>query len=1424
MDRSIGICVGASTVKVVEIDASLQITNRSIHIHDCNPKDTLQGLLETLNLQDAYVAVTGRKFKNLLTLPTITEPEATEAALRRIPQNNGHFNALVSLGSENFIVYVLNNSRGIVNVKTGNKCASGTGEFFLQQTRRMGMEVDEAVEASAHSEPHHVSGRCSVFCKSDCTHALNLGTPRGKVAAGLVEMMSNKVLDLLSGLPRKNIIIVGSVTKNTGVVANLRKNIDNLSIPDEADCFEAWGAAIAAMENRLQAGTEVKVCKEVNSFSTLPPLSGYRDWVDFKEHPRGKLNAGDRCILGLDVGSTTTKAVLVRLDDNAVLASIYLRTNGDPVQASRNCYAAIHEKTEGKPVGIIGLGVCGSGRNIAGLHAMTDGIINEIIAHATGATYYDPEVDTILEIGGQDAKYTYLVNGVPCDYAMNEACSAGTGSFLEEAARESMGIDYRNIQDIAVRGQNPPNFNDQCAAFISSDIKNASHEDIPREDIVAGLVYSICMNYTNRVKGSRKVGEKVFMQGGVCYNAAVPLAMASLLKKPIIVPPDPGLIGAFGVALEVKRRIENGIMKPAAFDLEELMHREVAYGKTFTCNGMPEKCDRGCQINVIKIQGKNYAFGGICNKYYNIQHHISVASKELDVVAKRQALQFSNSDLSVNGNGKRKYRRIGLVRSFYQNNLYPLFQAYFNSLGFEIVVGDEIDPDGVSRATSSFCYPAQIAHGMFHDLLQRDPDVIFLPKVAQLYVANSKASGYAKHSTCCLAASEPFYLRSVFQETKVPVLTPTLEFHEGWGSIPDEFVKLGLDLGCGPKESLNAYHKGVLALEKFEQEKKQLGDEVLASLSENKGSIGIVLFGRTYNTFAREANFGIPRKFSTRGVYVLPYDCLRFENEESIENMSWAAGHDIMRGARFVKKHPQLFAAFVTNFSCGPDSFLVGYVRDIMGTKPNLTLELDSHTADAGINTRVEAFLDIIERYQNMAIQDPVVPPFQPAKVTAINGKWQFIDSDGQKFAFRDPQVKVLIPSMGHFTAELGAAAFRGMGVRAEPIPIADFPTLMIGRANTSCKECIPLILTTAGLLDYVEKRREPGEKIAFFMPGATGSCRIAQYTTFQNKLIEKKQLRDVALFNLQSESSYKGMSTRETILILKAIIVADIMDEIRNALLVLPRNRDQAMLVFEEQFKLIVQCIERGGKDLFRVLESVAQVLSAIELRFPIGSARKVLLDGEIYVRKDEFTTQGLVERLAEKDIITLRAPLLEWIMFVAFNARYLQRRKVDIRVLLHAHLQAWLMRHNERKIKRILSKSGLYEPHMIDIRGIVKDGSQFIDTVVIGEIILVIGAFFREVANVVHGVVHVGPFACLPTRIIESIVTAENHNHLSGNERIRGVSNYRNLSRYSVLPHVSIEMDGNPLPQIVEARIEAFALQVDKLYRQMQQDKPDN
>jgi predicted CoA-substrate-specific enzyme activase len=768
--RTLGICFGATTLQTVELSRrnGTTIVERTTRVlHEGNPK---AAFLDFIRLHPRIssidrIAVTGRAFRKSVALSSISEPEAVECALHHAFADGGRPDAVISSGGETQLVYTINRAGGIGSVLAGNKCASGTGEFFLQQIRRMGLSLEEALDLAARGTPHRIAGRCSVFCKSDCTHALNKGEAKANIAAGLCLMMADKIHELIKDVPCERIALVGGGSLNTAMIERLRERYPQIEVPRQGAHFEAYGAALWALEHEclpLPASVDAILSDMPGSFNRHRPLREAIPLVDFKTAPHGTIASGDRCVLGLDVGSTTTKAVLLRCADNVIVASVYLRTNGDPVRASRECYKALRERIGQVPCTIEGLGVTGSGRQIAALHGLTENVINEIIAHATAATHFDPEVDTIFEIGGQDAKYTYLTNGVASDYAMNEACSAGTGSFLEESAKESLGVATEAIAELALRGAAPPNFTDQCAAFISSDIKVAGQEGIGREDILAGLVYSICLNYVNRVKGSRPTGKTIFMQGGVCYNKAVPLAMASLMQARIVVPPAPGLMGAFGVALEVRNRIASGLTAPVFFNLDELIARDAVREGSFTCGGGREKCDRKCEILRVRIADKVYPFGGVCNKYYNLRLHREVNTTEFDLVALRQRLMLEEYGVPPKPHRVDEdvpARTVGLMRSFLVHGLYPLSQ-FFDQLGFSIVFPDSIDPAGVARIESAFCLPAEITHGSFYRLLALNPDYIFLPQISQLPVPNVPT--WSK--TCPFVQGEPYYLRTTFRK------------------------------------------------------------------------------------------------------------------------------------------------------------------------------------------------------------------------------------------------------------------------------------------------------------------------------------------------------------------------------------------------------------------------------------------------------------------------------------------------------------------------------------------------------------------------------------------------------------------------------------------------------------------------------------
>lgn len=1452
--RSLGLCLGASTVSIVQLeqDQNLgdgipihealppRLVNYWLHPHEGDPKRTLVSALKNLDLNSFdRIAATGRKFRKFVTLSSISEPEAVEYAYGFVKPPDVSCPAVVSAGGETFMVYVLNRLGQISNVLTGNKCASGTGEFFLQQLRRMNVSLKEAARWAVSIEPYSVSGRCSVFCKSDCTHATNKGVPKAKVTAGLCQMMANKILELLKKVERKNIMITGGTARNHMMIERLREQIPGLIVPAEAPYFEALGAALWALEHETAkfSGISNLFRTDAASFDTLAPLQDFEDMVEFKTVEKGKIRSGDTCIFGLDVGSTTTKAILLRKADNAMLADVYLRTNGNPVAASRQCYDSIlkqiSQRVDPSDITIEGLGVCGSGRQIAGLHALTHSVINEIIAHAAAAVYFDPQVDTIFEIGGQDAKYTYITNAVASDYAMNEACSAGTGSFLEESAYETLGVAMEDIADIALKGRHPPNFNDQCAAFIASDIKNAIHEGVKHEDIVAGLVYSICMNYSNRVKGNRPVGKKVFMQGGVCYNRAIPLAMASLVGKPIIVPPEPGLMGAFGVALEVKKRIKMGLIKKSRFDLKVLSDREVIYGNSFICKGGKEKCDRRCEIAVIEIEGSKYPFGGACNRYYNLRHNITYNVRDLDLIRVRQHLVFEKYGATLvpksgqnlpNGRIKHYRGKIGINRSFLVNTYYPLYSTFFTELGFEPVVPDSCSREGIDRKNAAFCYPVELSHGFFYSLLEMEhpPEYIFLPHFKALPVSDGNSSS----QVCPFIQGETFYLNATFRQKinqlkakGTKVICPLLDLTKGLDTARKPLVNTAVQMGLKRKTASAAIEVALKRQTQCLAEMKRIGEKTLKELEMDPDKTAVVIFARPYNGFVEESHMGIPHKLASRGILVIPFDFLLFDNERSKRHMYWGMGQRILQASRIVKRHPQLFGTFITNFSCGPDSFIIGYFRDIMGRKPSLTLELDSHTADAGLETRIEAFLDIVSAYRQLTAEKRIThkkQSFNLARTILDNGVPKVITSSGETLPMTHPRVTVLVPSMGKIASESLAAILRGVGFNAKAHPPADETVLKLGRANTSCKECLPLILTTGTLLNFIRKEKRDSNIVVYFMPTGSGPCRFGQYYIFMEDLVRRLEIPDVALFSLTSENSYTGMGNNFQLKVWWGIIVSDAMEDIRSMILANAADVGTAVNLFDKEWALIIEKFEKGNfAPLEKQLDSTANLLKRIHMKRPIEEVPTVALVGEIFVRRDGLSRQYLTERLAEKGFATACSPIAEWILYTDF---LVEKGLVDYTMSKMERLEFILrkrtMARYKKRIKGILSRSGFIHKDLLEIKSVINNAAPYISPKLAGEAILTVGSSLTEIASHACGVIAIGPFGCMPNRLSEALLNeAMNRDGKLAtqpkNGRLRSA-----LANIDDLPFLAIESDGSPFPQVIEAKLETFCLRAERLH----------
>jgi len=1428
--RAVGICLGASSVSLVVINndnKKIEIEETKYKLHNGNPKEIFSEYIKSIKDKNLPLIVTGRKFRNIVNFTNISEPEAIENVIEQYYKEFKLVNAVASLGGETFVVYHLDNYGRISDISSKNQCASGTGEFFLQQVKRMDMSITDAVNIDDKIQPFKVSGRCSVFCKSDCTHALNKGVPKQSVASGLSLMIAEKVEDLLNIDKNSTIMLIGGVTKNSVVTNYIKNKYINAFIPEESIYFEALGAAIYGLNHSAKKINDVNEYfkDSISSFTFHKPLRNFENLVTFKEMNKGWLIPNEEYILGLDVGSTTTKAVLINRNNSEIVASVYLYTNGDPIGASRKCYQSILEQV-GNNINIIGIGTTGSGRHISGIHALTEGVVNEIVAHATAAVHFDPEVDTIFEIGGQDAKYTYIVNRVPADYAMNEACSAGTGSFIEESAYESLGINVRDIQDIAMRADNPPNFSDQCAAFISSDIKTALQENISKEDITAGLVYSVCLNYVNRVKANRKTGNKIFMQGGVCYNKSIPIAMAGLTGSHIIVPPEPGLMGAFGVALVIKERLENGLIEKSNYSLMELAERTVTYHKPFTCLGGKEKCDLKCSINIIEVAGKRFPFGGSCNKYYNLNVKQKFPSDEYDFVKRRQYLTFRDYiELPKLDNAK----TVGMNLSFQIYNLLPLFNTFFREIGFNLILSERYDNEGMNYEISSMCYPAQLSLGMFHNLLDLNPDYIFLPSIYEMETEPGIHQRLDFNCTCVFVSGEPMYLKQSFKDKLKDkhIISPTLNFGNGYNSQEKHFINIANSIGIKNNKLIKAaYEKAILRQRQYENDLSELGKIALDLVENMESGFASVIFGRAYNSFTDNANKGIPQKFATKGIYTIPYDIINIAQNNYPENMYWESGKKILNTAKFVANHPKLFATYITNFSCGPDSMIMTSFREIMGNKPSLTLELDGHTADAGVNTRIDASIDIINNFIKLKNVSKKQNNFRSARVEFAKNDCYFVDSDGNKTSIRDNAVKLLIPSMGDLNAEMFAAALRSLGYNCEALPPSNSEIVKLGKSVASGKECLPVILLAGSLLDYLNRHPNEDNKIALFNVQGAGNCRLGQYPVFLKHVIESKQLRNVAQATLMNEDGFAGFGQSFAKYGIQAIMIGDVLDDLRSAIYANSVNPEKGEQVFIEEFAKLKDSMEKDPDDIFKSLLLFAEnIKKKVPVRTKIEDAKYIALLGEIYVRRDLYTHKFLNRKLAEKGFVLKIAHISEWIYYVDYLIKhgYLEP-ETSIKKKVEREVRSQFMHYTEKKIKRILAKSGYYKYSPIKIKPLLDHSKHIIPLEFKGEPGLTLGTALYESFDKYCGIINIGPFGCMPTRFTESVTIPE--------MQVRSKIEARRINEpgYTLnhvfngdtkIPFLTLEVDGNPFPQLIESKLETFALQAARSFELMKKNK---
>lgn len=950
----------------------IQSTYDLLHeVYQTVPEVAVEGMRVTGSGSRAIAKVLGLYFENEF-----------KAIARMMGTLYPHVRTVFEIGGE-ASKYIRLSDAQIVDYDRSGECAAGTGSFLDQQALRMKYSVEEVggLVCTANCAAR-IAGRCSVFAKSDMIHAQQKGYSPAEILRGLCDAVARNFKSaIVKGREvQAPVALIGAVSQNAGVTHALREAFslpgDGLFVPPEyAWCGAIGTAMLEAEERRKRAMIDVHRLQQQEHLVARPeqeshPLSTanviqLRDRVPVYVPPAD--GSPVPAYLGLDIGSVSTNVVAI---DNcgAVIHDIYLRTAGRPIEAVQEGLEELRRIWGGR-LQIRGVGTTGSGRELIAELVGADVVNDEITAHKTGAIHISTTlggepVDTIFEIGGQDSKFISIENGVVVDFAMNEACAAGTGSFLEEQA-EKLGISIKGeFAKLALSSPNPTRLGERCTVFMERDVTGWLHKGETIPDLVAGLAYSIALNYLNRVVRGRKIGGVIYFQGGTAYNDAVTAAFASVLGKKITVPPYNGVMGAIGMALIARQwhAATNSETRFRGYDLRSLH----LTSRDFVCKA----CSNFCDMKEFVIEGQKSYWGDKCSDKFRKPSATGRKPVIEDLFAFRDRLiealpQVSGSSF-----------RVGLPRAMSMLDRLPFWKRYFAELGVETVLSPVTDPRisaaGIEMAVASPCYPVQVAHGHVQALLEgaAKVDYVLLPNIAD---AEAPAADTTESHYCPWNQTLPWVLRTApaLEPHSHKFLIPTLHFRLGPPHVKQALAEMVRRVGVDRRRSDAAVDAAYAEQREFQQKLLAAGREALATLNAS-GEPGLVLAGRAYNIYDRGVNCDVPRKLRHRyGANVIPFDFL-VNGENAIgaihDNMFWASGRKILETARIAAANANLHLVYITNFKCGPDSYIKHFAREA-AEAPLLVLQFDGHGNDAGYMTRCEAYLDskgILRCYQSV--------------------------------------------------------------------------------------------------------------------------------------------------------------------------------------------------------------------------------------------------------------------------------------------------------------------------------------------------------------------------------------------------------------------------------------------------------------------------
>jgi len=1292
---------------------------------------------------------------------------------------------VIEMGGEDSKLILLDFDEKSGKIKIGDftmnaVCAAGTGSFLDQQAHRLGLTVEEFGELALRSKsPPRIAGRCSVFAKTDMIHLQQIATPDYDIVAGLCLAVARNFKGTLGRGKSfvKPVSFQGGVAANLGMrrafLEVLELSARELIIPKHFASMGAIGAVLLTMEdpsfNYTYSGLE-KLADYMTSLSHktvkgLEPLAPFKKIkkVD-RITPDLILNGKEkiRAYLGVDVGSISTNVVVID-DQNNLLSKRYLMTAGRPLEAIKKGLQEVGEEVADN-IEVVAVGTTGSGRYLTGDFIGADVIKNEITAQATAAIAIDPKVDTIFEIGGQDSKYVSLSKSAIIDFEMNKVCAAGTGSFLEEQA-EKLGISIKDeFSHLALSAPCPVSLGERCTVFMESDLVHHQQMGVDKANLVSGLSYSIVLNYLNKVVGDRKVGDYIFFQGGTAFNLGVVAAFEKILGKKIVVPENHDVTGAIGAAILAREEQINGKSNFKGFDLSKRGYELTS----FEC----KRCPNRCEIKRLKVKGERpLLYGSRCERF-EVDRTKKRAHQLPDLFAERELFLHQASEES--SFFSEDAPQIGIPQSMFYHELLPLFYTFFKMLGFKVVLSDKthkrIIHMGVESVVSETCFPIKVAHGHILNLIEKGIPKIFFPSIIEMKKIHPEVT---RSQVCPYVQALPYTLKSAFdfERLEVELISPILYFAEGEEQVKNELLKVGKRLGKNSSVIKQSLEAAFDAQNQFYSSIKKRGREILHQLKESQ--IAMVIVSRPYNGCDTGINLNLPRKIADLGILAIPMDYLPLEESGLVsdwQEMYWKYGQRILATTHFLKSHPSLHAIYLTNFGCGPDSFISHFFKEKMKEIPYLTIEIDEHSSDVGIITRLEAYLDSLKNIRK-----------RPVKTMVRKSAAQSLP---------DKRRRIYIPNMADHSYAV-AAAFEACGLEATVLPESDEETLKWGRKLTSGRECYPCILTTGDMVKMTRRTEFDPDRAAFFMASGRGPCRFGQYNRFHRLVLDELGFPQVPIFAPdQDEQLYrelgevgKGFSR----LAWRGLVSVDLLQKRLREARPYERRLGESEELYQHYLEKICHAI-RKREGVSPLLKKASADFNTIE----IGSDKRrpiIGIIGEIYIRSNRFSNEDLIKNLEHLGCEVWLPPIAEWILYTNYTSKRRSLRTGNYRNFLATFLTNEVQRAVEHRLTKNFKKS-LRVSSEPKTEEIIRNASAYLHPSFEGEAILSIGKAVDFSLKGARGLINTMPFTCMPGTIVNAVLKRcrEAHNNV---------------------PLLNIAYDGQKESN-TKTRLEAFVYQV--------------